>query len=115
MIDTEETLKTRIVSAFVRALKLGQVDRGVVYAFLARVVSIPMGPVTMLLVGLYMTPEAQGFYYTFLSLIALQSFVDLGFSVVIAPFVAQEWAKLDLDEDGAVVGDSGALSRLIAF
>ena len=69
----------------------------------------------MLLVASYMTPAIQGFHYTFLSLLVLQSFVDLGLSVVIAQFVAHEWAHLKLDPTGRITGNPDAMNRLIGF
>jgi O-antigen/teichoic acid export membrane protein len=62
-----------------------------------------------------LTPELQGFYYTFGSLLALQTFVELAFYVVVISASSHEWAHLRLDESGRIVGDSNSLSRLISL
>jgi hypothetical protein len=63
----------------------------------------------------YFPPEVQGFYYTFASLVALQSFVELGLSLVISNIVSHEWSKLSLAEDGSIEGDTQALCRLVSL
>ncbi len=73
------------------------------------------GPVTGLMILTYFTPELQGFYYTFSSVLALQMFVELGFSNIVTYFAGHEWAKLSLDNKGNIVGDPNALSRLVSL
>src|SRR5260221_9237747 len=69
-------------------------------------------PITALLILLYFTPTIQGYYYSFASLLALQIFLELGLATVITTFSSHEWARLRLDNKGAVVGDGVALKRL---
>ncbi len=69
-------------------------------------------PITALLILLYFTPTIQGYYYSFASLLALQIFLELGLATVITTFSSHEWARLRLDDKGAVVGDAVALKRL---
>jgi len=90
-------------------------DRPVLLALLGRSWQILAGPITLLLIAQFFTPEEQGFYYTFASLLALQSFIELGFSVVIINVASHEWAHLSLSEYGRIVGESDALSRLISL
>ena len=92
-----------------------EVDRAVAFAVLAKVWGLFAGPVTLFLISIYLSPEMQGFYYTFLSLIALQSFVELGFSIVITQFASHEWANLEMDRERRIKGDLPALSRLISL
>ena len=73
------------------------------------------GPVTLLMIAHHFTPEVQGFYYTFASLLALQSFAELGFYLVIINLASHEWAHLGLDASGRIVGSSDALSRLVSL
>ncbi|MBT6718627.1 MAG: hypothetical protein HOB18_13465 [Nitrospina sp.] len=91
------------------------VDRGITYAVSSKVWSLFAGPITLFLISFYLSPEVQGFYYTFLSLLALQSFVELGFYIVVTQFASHEWAQLRLDEEGKIVGDPNSLSRLISL
>lgn len=91
-------------------------DRAVKYALYRGVWQFVAGPITLIFIYLNFSPELQGYYYTFLSVIAVQAFLELGFNQVIIPFASHEWAHLDLDEDGhIVVHDPDAFSRLISL
>ncbi len=87
-------------------------DRATAYALLTRSSQAISGAVTLLLIAYFFSPELQGYYYVFASLLALQSFLELGLYVVIINLSSHEWSKLRLDESGAVVGVTVALSRL---
>jgi O-antigen/teichoic acid export membrane protein len=106
---------TRLGPFFNRLWQRAEVDRAVVFVLLTRGWQLLTGPITLLLVAQYFTPEVQGFYYTFASLLALQSFVELGFHLVIINVTSHEWAFLGLDETGRLTGDQGARSRLISL
>jgi hypothetical protein len=92
-----------------------EVDQAVFYALCLRGWQFLAGPVSVVLIGLYFTPETQGFYYTFASLMALQSFFELGFSIVLINVSSHEWLHLRLDEGGRIAGDGDALSRLASL
>jgi O-antigen/teichoic acid export membrane protein len=89
-----------------------EVDQAVFYALAARVWQLVAGPVTLVLIAWYFTPETQGYYYTFWSIIALQTFFELSFPQVIINFASHEWERLRLNDDGAVEGNTDSLSRL---
>jgi O-antigen/teichoic acid export membrane protein len=103
------------LDVLIKLLRWMEVDRAVAFAVLAKVWGLFAGPVTLFLISIYLSPEMQGFYYTFLSLIALQSFVELGFSIVITQFASHEWANLEMDRERRIKGDLPALSRLISL
>lgn len=69
-------------------------------------------PVTALLILVFFTPTIQGYYYSFASLLALQIFLELGLATVITTFSSHEWARLQLDKKGALIGNGDALKRL---
>lgn len=69
----------------------------------------------MVLIARFFAPETQGFYYTFASLLGLQSFIELGLSLVILNIASHEWAKLSLDSAGTITGDALSLSRLASL
>jgi hypothetical protein len=92
-----------------RALGL---DGAVALTSLARAVSIAGSTVTVLLIVRFLSPVEQGYYYTLLSLVALQMVFELGFSFVIQQFAAHECVHLELHGDGSVSGDSAAHARL---
>lgn len=90
-------------------------DRAVVSGLLTKVIQGLAGPLTAVLILFYFEPAEQGYYYTFLNLLALQIFVDLGLSTVITTFAAHEWVGLSLDPQGRVVGNPTSLARLGAL
>ena len=91
------------------------IDQAIAYAISAKIWLLFSGPITLYLISLYLTPEIQGYYYTFLSLVALQVFIELGFYVVITQFASHEWAHLRFDESGSVVGDPTSFFRLVSL
>ena len=68
--------------------------------------------VSLLLVARLLTSVEQGYYFTFLSLLALQVVFQLGLSQVILHAASHEVADLHLNEEGAYEGDTAALRRL---
>jgi O-antigen/teichoic acid export membrane protein len=96
-------------------LRRAEIDRAVALSILARGWQILAAPLTLFLIARYMSPAMQGYYYTFSSLLALQSFVELGFSAVIVNITSHEWASLELDGAGRIRGSPDSLSRLISL
>ena len=92
-----------------------EVDRAIVYGFVANVWSVISGPITMFLIATRFSPETQGFYYTFGSILGLQFFVELSLSTVIIQFASHEWSMLGLNAEGRIEGETGALSRLASL
>ncbi len=95
-----------------RLRRLLGLDGAVAFTSLARVVSIAGSSVTVLLIVRFLSPVEQGYYYTLLSLVALQMIFELGFSFVIQQLAAHECVHLELREDGSVSGDPAAHARL---
>jgi O-antigen/teichoic acid export membrane protein len=91
------------------------VDRAVVFSVLTNFWRAAAGLISLVLIARFFSPEIQGFYYTFVSLLALQSFVELGLSLVILNTASHEWSKLSLDSSGKITGDALALSRLASL
>lgn len=88
------------------------VDRAVSITLLGRGWNICSGVLTILAVAYFISPAAQGFYYTFNSLIALQIFAELGLNSAIVQFASHEMARLTWHTDGTLVGDAMAKRRL---
>lgn len=91
------------------------VDRAVFFGLLRRGWNFCSEPVTVILIATKFTPELQGYYYTFATILALQVFIELGLGTVIIQFASHEWSKLNLDESGHIVGDRDSLSRLVSL
>ncbi len=96
-------------------LRWGGVDRAVFFSVATQLVRFVTGPITLVLVLRHLTPEAQGYYYTFGSVVALQVFLEMGFSQSILQFAAHEFAQLKFTARGTVAGDPVALSRLLSL
>jgi len=87
-------------------------DRAIAFTVMARFWSALAGLVTVLLIARFLTPNEQGYYYTFFSLVALQIVFELGFSFVVTQLAAHERAQLTFTPDGRVEGNSVVHSRL---
>lgn len=70
------------------------------------------GPLLLLLVPLYLSAEAQGYWYTFISLAALAVFADMGFSSILLLFSSHEFSNLKFKKDRTLEGDEKNLARL---
>lgn len=71
------------------------------------------GPIVLLLIPLYLSPDIQGYWYTFISLAALAIFADMGFSTILLQFSAHEYAHLKLERTRKIlIGDKKYLVRL---
>jgi hypothetical protein len=90
-------------------------DRAIAYTVLARCVQILGSTGTVLLILRYLTPVEQGYYYTLLSLVSLQTVFELGFSFVILQMAAHECAHLAVHPDGRIEGDVVAHARLASI
>lgn len=90
-------------------------DRAIGYSLVLKSWQTVAGVVGMLLIAGNFSQETQGFYYTFGSLVALQSFVELGLHTVISVFASYEWSKLKLSQGGGIEGHHHALSRLVSL
>jgi hypothetical protein len=89
------------------------VDRPVLFVLATRAWSLVTGPVSVLAVGLFLSQESQGYYYTFGSLIGLQVFLEMGFNQAIIQFASHEFALLHWSESGTLDGNAPARSRLL--
>lgn len=85
------------------------------YSLLFKAWQAGAGLITIPVVIKYLGPVVQGYYYTFASLIALQSFFELGFGIVISVYASHEWFKLRLDSQKGIAGDANALSRIVSL
>lgn len=92
-----------------------EIDRAVFYAIAARVWQFIAGPISILVIAACFTPELQGYFYTFASLMGMQTLVELGLHAVIINVCSHEWSHLQLNADSAITGDESALRRLAAL
>lgn len=87
-------------------------DRGALFSFSNRAWSIVSTLGFIAIVVLWLSPELQGFYFTFISLLILLQVADMGFGIVIVQFASHEWTELRLGADNRVTGTPRAMARL---
>lgn len=95
-----------------RAKRITGLDGAVAFTMSARLCQIVSSTGTVLLIIRFLSPVEQGYYYTLLSLAALQVVFELGFSFVILQLAAHESVHLIIHADGRVEGDAVARERL---
>lgn len=95
-----------------RLISLLFIDGPVIYSILGRAWGAVAGLLVTIAVAIFLTLNAQGYFFTFLSLLNLQILVELGLGAVVVQFVAHEWSFLQCGSDGRVSGDPIALSRI---
>lgn len=91
--------------------KLG-VDKAIFFTLLSRGLQISTALFTVFFIAKNLSPEEQGFYYTFGSIVALQVFFELGLTSIITQFVAHEASHLKLNVEFKMEGDALYRSRL---
>lgn len=91
--------------------KLG-VDKAIFFTLLSRVLQISTALFTIFFIAKNLSPEEQGFYYTFGSIVALQVFFELGLTSIITQFVAHEASHLKLNAEFKMEGEALYRSRL---
>ncbi len=95
-----------------RLVRLAGLDSHVLSTLLFRGWSVIAGGASVLLVPLCLTPDQQGYYYTFASILALQIFFELGMGQVVIQIVAHEAVHLRQGSDGRYEGSEESLARL---
>jgi hypothetical protein len=88
------------------------IDAPIAFTVLARAWASAAGLITVGLIARFLSPDEQGYYYTFGSLVALQIVFELGFSFVILQMASHERAHLTITGRGGVEGDPVAHARL---
>ena len=91
------------------------VDRAVFFSNAAQLLRLFTGPITMALVLKFLTPEIQGYFYAFSGVVAMQVFLEMGFSQNILQFASHEFSKLHFTAAQTIEGDAVAKSRLISL
>jgi hypothetical protein len=112
MTDPQPDTPPRQRSAARRFLNRLEVDRAVFFAVAARVWQVLAGPITLLLIVEFFSPEMQGIFYAFSFLLAFSTLAELGLNTIALYAASHEWHALSRAEDGHIRGDELALARL---
>ncbi len=89
-----------------------EVNRAVGFLLLSRGWQYLSGFFTLFLLSSCLDNRTLGVYQLFISLVAMQMFVELGLPGIVALMTSHEWAQLKFDERGRIEGDTAALDRL---
>lgn len=90
------------------------IDKAIFYTILGLVWTSIAGVLGIFFIVNYLTLEQQGYWYTFLSLGALATFAELGFTTIITQFISHEYAHLS-EVNGKLSGDSSRIDRTISL
>jgi O-antigen/teichoic acid export membrane protein len=91
--------------------KLG-IDKAIFFTLCGRGLQISTALFTVFFITKFLSPDEQGYYYTFGSIVAIQVFFELGLTGIITQFVAHEASHLKLCADGHFEGEEKYRSRL---
>jgi hypothetical protein len=94
---------------------LSGIDRPIAYVISARLTTILGNIGTVILMLRYLTPVEQGYYFTLISLAALQVIFELGFSFVILQLAAHEHAHSQIGRDGQIEWPTSTPARLASI
>lgn len=105
-------MKSNILKFPMKALEIFGIDGAIFYTSSSQIISAIGGLITVFLIASFMTPATQGFYYTFVSVLAIQTFFELGLGGIINQFTAHEMAHLRFYSISQIEGEERNLSRL---
>lgn len=91
--------------------KLG-VDKAIFFTLLGRGLQISTALFTVFFIAKYLSPDEQGYFFTFGSIVAIQVFFELGLTQIITQFVAHEASHLKWDDNYKLLGEDIYISRL---
>jgi hypothetical protein len=100
-------------SGFRKLLGLLGLDRAILFGVGTKAWGAVAGVTTIALVGTLLSKATQGYFYTFSSLLALQSFFEMGTATVVSYFTAHEFAHLRWGPRGELLGDAIARQRVL--
>ena len=98
-----------------RLLGKAGIDRPIAHTLMGHGSAVIAGPITVVMIATLLTAEQQGYFYTFLSLAALNVFFELGLSYVVMQVAAHESASLTWSDEGTLGGDPSRLARIAAL
>ncbi len=98
-----------------RALTGLGIDRAIGWTAAARIWSVLAGPISVILIASRLSPEEQGYYYTFASIVSFQVMFELGLGLVVLQFASHEKAFLEWQSDGTLRGSEIEKGRLAAL
>lgn len=94
---------------------LNSIDKDLIFTGINQLWRLISGPLTLIFITLFLSKELQGFWFTFISLSALSTFADLGFTNIVLQFSAHEFAYLNFGPKSIIEGDEDHLKKLASL
>ena len=95
-----------------RLQRLLGIDGAISYTIMGKGVGVITTIFTVFFIARYLSPDEQGYYYTFASILSIQVFFELGLNNIITQFVAHEASYLTLNQELKFEGPERNKSRL---
>ncbi len=90
-------------------------DKAIIFGMSNKIWIFLSAALTAPLILIFFSPALQGYYYTFNSLLGIQTLFVMGLGQLIQQFVSHEWAKINYTERKRFSGDKSAIQRLAAI
>ena len=94
----------KIIKLSKRFFSVLGIDKPIFYTILTVFWASIAGVLTIVFIVDFLSLSDQGYWYTFLSLGALATFAELGFTTIITQFISHEYAHLE-ERNGKLIGD----------
>ena len=91
-------------------LELLGFDKKVLIFLSSKAFSYISYPITLTMLIKFLSPEEQGYYYTFLTLLGLSMFLELGLGIILTNFASHEFSNLKWNHNN-LIGNSSSLDR----
>jgi len=91
-----------------------EIDNALLWVLTNKLWAVAKGPISLIFIISFLSPEEQGLWYTFGSLGALTVFAEMGFTSIITQFVSHEYAHLK-ERNGFLTGKMEARDKLVSL
>jgi len=102
------------IKLFKHVLFVSGMDKPTFYTILTVIWASIAGVLTIVFIIDFLSLSDQGYWYTFLSLGALATFAELGFTTIITQFISHEYAHLE-ERNGKLMGDVNRIDRTVSL
>lgn len=102
------------IKIFNRIISFFGIDKAIFYTIIGAIWSSIAGLVTVVFIVNFLSLTEQGYWYTFLSLGALATFAELGFTTIITQFISHEYAHLE-EKNGKLIGGNKSIDRTFSL
>lgn len=90
-------------------------DSSITFTILTRIVQSAGGLLTLIMIARFLDKNEQGYFYTFLSILAIRMFFEMGLTTILTQYVAHEAAHLSWSNGSILIGEEYYLSRLASI